>query len=68
MLEIIMLVCSIEQETTCKEVRLSYMEQTATSIQCMLYGQAEMAKWAAEHPKWRVARWKCGEVRRDVNL
>ena len=33
---------------------------------CMMQAQPELAKWANEHPKWQVSKWKCqsGNVRR----
>ncbi|MFN3867707.1 MAG: hypothetical protein ACK4MF_01420 [Hyphomicrobiaceae bacterium] len=64
MIEIVMSVCIIAEPTRCEDVRLSYMADAITPHQCMMYGQAEIAKWMEGHPKWRVAKWRCGPAGR----
>lgn len=63
MIEIIISACSIVAGATCQDFRLSFMAQSVTPHQCMLYGQAEIAKWTAGHPNWSVQRWRCGARR-----
>lgn len=60
MIEIVFLVCAIHMPTECKDVRLNFIADRVSQRQCMLYGQHEIAKWTLGHPKWRVARWRCG--------
>lgn len=63
MIEIVMSVCIISEPSRCEDVRLSYMAEAVTPHQCMMYGQAEIAKWTEGHPKWRVTKWRCGPAR-----
>lgn len=63
MIEIVISVCSIVQGATCKDVRLTYMAESVTPQQCMMYGQIEIAKWAEGHPNWKIHKWSCGEAR-----
>lgn len=68
MIEIVLAVCSILHGAQCKEERLTYMAESFTPHQCMLYGQHEIAKWAEGHPNWRVHRWTCGQVRQTAKI
>lgn len=63
MIEIVLSVCFIQDPARCQDVRLSYMAQSVTPHQCMMYGQSEIAKWLEGHPKWKVSRWRCGTAR-----
>lgn len=65
MIELVLSACSILHGAQCKTERLTYMAQSVTPHQCMLYGQAEIAKWTETHPNWRVHKWSCGP-RREV--
>ncbi len=60
MIEIVVSVCSIVQGATCKDVRLTFIAESATPFECMMYGQVEIAKWSEGHPNWKVQRWSCG--------
>lgn len=66
MIEIVFAVCSILHGAQCREERLTFMAETVTPHQCMLFGQHEMAKWQEGHPNWQITRWRCGSVRHDV--
>ncbi len=68
MIEIVLSVCSIVQGATCKDVRLTYMAEAVTPFECMMYGQAEIAKWSEGHPNWRVAKWTCGQARQVAKI
>ncbi len=64
MLELIFTVCSIVAGATCKEVHLTYVEDTPpTAFSCAFKGQVEMAKWCVANPNWRIQGWKCSPVR-----
>lgn len=43
----------------CRDFQFTFVADAATPQQCMMFGQPEIAKWAALHPKWKVRRWKC---------
>ncbi len=65
MIELLVTVCLINTPGECKDVHLSYTADSVTPHQCMMFGQAELAKWSEGHPKWRIEKWKCqkpGEV------
>jgi hypothetical protein len=59
MIEILLSVCMVSDPQRCKDVHLTYAAESVTPHQCMMFGQAEIAKWSTGHPKWRVDRWKC---------
>lgn len=61
MIEIVVSLCMISKPATCKDVHLTYMAERVTPHQCMFRGQAEIAKYIAGHPKWRVMKWTCGK-------
>ena len=68
MIEIVVSVCSIVQGATCKDVRLTYMAESVTPFECMLYGQSEIAKWAEGHPNWKIHKWSCGQTRQVAKI
>lgn len=59
MIEIIVAVCLIDDPARCKDVRLTFMAETYTPAQCMMFGQIEASKWLEGHPKWQLKRWSC---------
>lgn len=68
MIELVMSVCLISAPDSCKDVNLSYMSDRVTPQQCMYRGQITAARWSAEHPKWRIAKWKCQASREFAKL
>lgn len=42
---------------------MTFMAEAVTPQQCMMYGQSEIAKWVEGHPKWKIAKWRCGRAR-----
>jgi hypothetical protein len=69
MIELILSVCLISAPGSCKDVHLTYTEEYLTPHQCVMRGQPEMARWIAEHPQWRIARWTCsraGRAAKDI--
>ncbi len=68
MIEIVVAVCMIDEPERCKDVRLTYMAESVTAHQCMMLGQAEIAKWTEGHPNWRVTRWTCGTARQLAKI
>lgn len=59
MIEILLSVCFVQEPSKCKDVHLTYAADSVTPHQCMMFGQAEIAKWIGSHPKWQVEKWKC---------
>jgi len=68
MIEIVLSVCMIDTPDRCKDVRLSYMAETVTPFECMMYGQSEIAKWTEGHPNWKISKWSCGTPRQFAKI
>ncbi|MCH9806242.1 MAG: hypothetical protein K0U74_00765 [Alphaproteobacteria bacterium] len=68
MIEILVSACLIASPGTCKDVSLSYMADKVTPYNCMMRGQVALTKWAAGHPKWKIAKWKCSASREMARL
>jgi len=62
---LVFLVCLISSPATCREERLNFAFEAASSLGCMTAAQPKMAEWANTHPEWRVTRWKCVPPGRD---
>lgn len=57
-IELIVAVCLHADPTVCRELHFQFVEERSLNG-CMSRAQPYMANWAAEHPKWRVTRWRC---------
>jgi len=62
MIELIFTACLVASPEKCEERHLTFAE-TLTPMQCLMGAQPELAKWGEAHPKWRIGRWKCQNVR-----
>jgi hypothetical protein len=59
-MELVLSICLLTSPGDCREERISIsMEQTAP-MQCMIGAQPMIAEWTNTHPKWKVAKWRCG--------
>lgn len=58
LVEIVMLVCSLSDPSSCREEHL-FRETRGSLNSCMSWAPTEIAKWAQEHPAVQVKRWKC---------
>jgi hypothetical protein len=65
--ELILTVCLISNPSSCREERLRF-ENRSNLLNCMFLAPAEIAKWADQHPKLRVARWKCKFPSNEITL
>jgi hypothetical protein len=63
MFELVFSACLLTSAETCRDVHLTYEGQRISMMQCAVAGQAEMAKWIAAHPKYRIAKFHCGTPR-----
>lgn len=61
MISLIFVVCLAAQPQECEERSLVYLE-AASPTSCMMQAQPELARWAAEHPVWRIRRWSCSNA------
>lgn len=64
MFELVFSACLILNANSCKDVHLTYGGQRVSLMECALTGQVELAKWVAEHPGYRVTRFRCDTPRR----
>ena len=60
MIEILFKACLLVLTPTgpvCEAKRISFAEdpRSLSVFQCAFTGQVELAKWASEHPNWRIA-------------
>ncbi len=62
MIELVLSICLIAEPHKCKDVRLSFAEQSVSTHSCLMNGQIEIAKWMDGHPTWQVAKWSCGRA------
>jgi hypothetical protein len=67
MIELVFIVCLMSAPEHCKDIHLTYAEETASPRQCMMRGQPHIARWISEHsPIWTVKRWYCSPVGRRL--
>jgi hypothetical protein len=54
----------------CRDLTLTFEAEAEalTPFQCMAYGQGELAKWAGDHPTWKIAKWTCRKAGQVANL
>ena len=64
MLVLIMTVCSLASPARCDEARLQFVSG-GSLMQCMMEAPPYIAQWANEHPRVRVARWRCAYPDRE---
>jgi hypothetical protein len=67
MIELIFVACLVSAPEQCENKALQFTD--ITPMACMMGAQPQLAQWANQHPKWRVASWKCKTVnfaQRDV--
>ena len=62
---ILLSVCLISSPATCREERLSWSFEEASTMACMVRSQEAVAEWQVQHPDWKVDRWSC-VARRNV--
>jgi len=60
MIDLVMTVCLLASPAACREER-SELENVSV-ISCMTQGQFYAARWADEHPAYRISRWRCEPI------
>lgn len=58
MIQLVFVACLNANSTYCEERHLLFVENMSP-MACMMQAQPELAKWANEHPKWKVSKWRC---------
>ena len=59
-MELVLSVCLLSTPVDCREEHLSVSLETTAPMQCMIGAQPVIAEWSVSHPKYRVAKWRCG--------
>ena len=67
MIDLILTVCLISNPANCHAEHL-YFERRGSLLQCTFLAQPEIARWSAEHPKYRVARWECAYPQKEQKV
>lgn len=60
MIELLFVACLQTSPLECQERSIIYTDISPDA--CLSNAPPELAKWAADHPKWMIARWKCAIV------
>ena len=63
MIALVFIVCLQSDPQTCQERNLLFTDQQLTPMACLMNAQTRLAEWSESHPRWRIAKWKCGQVR-----
>lgn len=58
MIELVFVACLLNDPGRCEEKGLQFVE-VPSPMACMMGAQPQLAMWAEQHPRWRVASWKC---------
>jgi hypothetical protein len=67
-LELSFLACSLLAGQSCKDVHIP-LRPEVSAMQCMLFGQQELAKWTIDNPNWSPSRgYTCAKVGTVANL
>lgn len=58
-IELVFMACLVSAPQQCEEKTLLFDAYNNSLMTCMVFGQAELARWQSEHPAWIVDRHKC---------
>lgn len=56
--------CLLADPDRCTYHRNRYVD--VTPMQCLMAGQAILAKWQTDNPAWRVTEWRCEGGKMEV--
>ncbi|WP_075220169.1 hypothetical protein [Acuticoccus yangtzensis] len=57
-IQLVVAVCLNSNPAICSEERFSFMEQVTTTT-CTMRAMPYLAKWAGDHPQYKIKSWKC---------
>lgn len=57
LLELAFVACLSTSHDTCRDENLLFSDVPMRV--CMSQGQAQLARWAVQHPDWVIRRWSC---------
>lgn len=59
MLDLVLTVCLAMAPMECRKERMPW---DGSMMACAVLGQQAAVDWLSTHPKWRLARWRCGRT------
>lgn len=59
MIAIIISTCLLSDPGVCRDQTIPLATEMSPN-RCMMTAPPHIAQWSAEHPGWRVVRWRCG--------
>jgi hypothetical protein len=68
MIELVLTVCALSHPELCQDQRIPF-EADISLWQCAKNAPPQIARWAVDHPDWRVASWRCdypGKHKKDI--
>lgn len=65
MIEIVFVACLGIAPATCERHALQFAD--VTLMACVTGAQPQLARWAGEHPGWRIQSWSCRQASLDRN-
>lgn len=63
-MELLLSICLVSSPADCRSENITVSMEATAPMACMMTAQQTIAQWQESHPKWRVARWKCGQTSR----
>ncbi len=59
MLAIILSACLANDPHICRNYRIALDSNIDNTASCTMNAPPHFAKWAEEHPGWKIKRWRC---------
>jgi hypothetical protein len=60
---LVLLICLASNPSECRTEPIAF---DGGPVACAIHGQQAAAEWLALHPRWRLAKWRCGPTSREV--
>lgn len=59
---LVLTICLLAHPVDCRNERVATEARIALPMECA----AAMTEWATRHPAWRVVKWRCGVLEREI--
>lgn len=63
MIELAFIACLGTAPAACEDRAMLFTDMTVAA--CLSGAQPQLARWASEHPRWRIRRWSCRPAGRE---
>jgi len=61
MISIVISACLIANPNVCSDYRLPLAIEV-DARRCLFQAQPHLPRWAEQHPKWQIKRWRCASA------